>query len=94
MAGLILLSLAALVPQALAACSSIEVRKEWRNFTVPEKTAWIDAVKVRINMYYPRIIMLMSESVYGQSSSQRLFTFDRWGICSYLREYHDQQLVL
>jgi tyrosinase len=46
MAKLSLFILAAYVSQVLGACSSIEVRKEWRGFTSDEQAAWIDAVKV------------------------------------------------
>ncbi|KUJ14273.1 Di-copper centre-containing protein [Mollisia scopiformis] len=38
-------SFAACISYVLGACSSIEVRKEWRSFTTDEQTAWIDAVK-------------------------------------------------
>lgn len=41
------ITFAACISQVLAACSSIEVRKEWRSFTTDEQTAWIDAVKVK-----------------------------------------------
>jgi hypothetical protein len=41
-------TLAASISQVLGACSSIEVRKEWREFTSNEQAAWIAAVKVSL----------------------------------------------
>jgi len=41
-----LFTLAAFISQVLSTCSSIGVRKEWREFTSDERAAWIDAVKV------------------------------------------------
>lgn len=46
MARLHLLLLFTFASQVLSYCKTVEVRKEWRNFTTPEKTAWISAVKV------------------------------------------------
>jgi tyrosinase len=43
-----LVTLTACISQVLAACSSIEVRKEWREFTSDEQAAWISAVKVTL----------------------------------------------
>ncbi|KAF8857631.1 Di-copper centre-containing protein [Acephala macrosclerotiorum] len=40
-----LVTFVACISQVLAACSSIEIRKEWRSFTTDEQAAWIDAVK-------------------------------------------------
>ena len=43
-----LVTLAACISQVLSACSSIEVRKEWREFTSDEQAAWVAAVKVSL----------------------------------------------
>ena len=43
-----LVTVAACIFQVLSACSSIEVRKEWREFTSDEQAAWVAAVKVSL----------------------------------------------
>lgn len=75
MAFRIIVTFAACISQVLGACSSIEVRREWRAFTSAQKAEWISAVKVCYKSKIPRYQLTFSSSVWPS-----FHTMIRWSL--------------
>jgi hypothetical protein len=86
-----LLTLATCISQVLSACSSIEVRKEWREFTSDEQAAWIAAVKVSLLNHAENVNIFL---VHGATSPQQLSGLNSRNIRLNYRQHNHCKLVL